>query len=41
MDFRPPIPDMVYPLDGNTRLIIPGSVREEAPEILFEQVITV
>jgi len=40
VDARPPIPDMVYPLDGSTRLIIPGSVREEAPEVLFHQVRT-
>lgn len=33
---KPP-PNMVYPMDGKTLLLIPGLVREEAPEILFEQ----
>ncbi|XP_076822220.1 actin-related protein 10-like [Clavelina lepadiformis] len=33
----PALSDMVYPLDGVTRLIIPGSVREEVAEVLFEQ----
>lgn len=31
-----PPPDMVYPMNGNQMLLIPGKVREEAPEILFE-----
>ena len=34
----PPPPDMIYPLDGVSRLFIPGNVREEAAEVLFEQV---
>ena len=34
----PALSDMIYPLDGVTRLIIPGSVREEVAEVLFEQV---
>nr|XP_026693093.1 actin-related protein 10 [Ciona intestinalis]XP_026693094.1 actin-related protein 10 [Ciona intestinalis] len=29
--------EMVYPLDGVTRLIIPSSIRENAAEVLFEQ----
>ncbi|CAK8673005.1 unnamed protein product [Clavelina lepadiformis] len=33
----PALSDMIYPIDGVTRLMIPGSVREEAAEVLFEQ----
>lgn len=31
-----PPPDVIYPLDGGKSMIIPGSLREWAPEILFE-----
>nr|CAB3219888.1 actin-related protein 10 [Phallusia mammillata] len=30
-------PDMIYPIDGRSRLFIPGPIREEAAEVLFEQ----
>jgi len=32
-----PPPDVNYPLDGNKTITIPGTLREWAPEILFEQ----
>nr|XP_039251863.1 actin-related protein 10-like [Styela clava] len=32
-----PPPDMVYPMGGRKLLMIPGIVREEAAEVLFEQ----
>ncbi|XP_054716321.1 actin-related protein 10-like [Uloborus diversus] len=32
-----PPPDVNYPLDGGKTMTIPGSIREWAPEILFEQ----
>lgn len=33
-----PPPDMIYPVDGKCRLYIPGPIREEAAEVLFQQV---
>jgi len=31
-----PVPDVTYPVDGCTNVIIPGSLREEACEVLFQ-----
>lgn len=36
-----PPPDMVYPINGKTQLFIPGCLREDAAEILFQQVVFV
>ena len=33
-----PVPDVTYPVDGCTNVIIPGSLREEACEVLFQMV---
>lgn len=37
MEVLAPPPDVNYPLDGHKTVTIPGTLREWAPEILFEQ----
>lgn len=33
----PPVPDITYPIDGHSTIVVPGPVRESCHEVLFER----